>query len=308
MNNLVPIVQNFGIKPLNIFKRKYYYVINTAHGSYMLSVARPSKEKLESINEYKNIISSNGFYNMDSYIIAKDGKPYTEYENNVYILSKYYGENELEITNTIQTSVALETISKLHYAIKSAAEPRVYAAELDNPLIKMYEKQIAALKKARKNISRKSDFDIKLSVYIPRILERAEKVFNNLRLLNYGDELTICHNSLKEGNIIYNRGRCYIIDWDNMKMAHYLEDTAFFIKRCIRKSKTAGTGCTQLEPLWQKYSRFNKLTQREQDIFGELMDYPHRFITLILEYSKKNRGFVPSGLRNKIDECAIQWG
>lgn len=276
----------------------------------MLSTARPSKEKIEKIHNCKEKIQKNGFYALDSYILTKEGIPYAEYDGVVYTLTKYFGDSELNINSDIQVVVALETIGRLHYAIKnSAEEPVIYAASAQNPLMNSYEKQITALHKLKKNISsaHKKDFDIMLSKYISPVTKKAENAVINLKKLGYGNNMTICHNSLKEGNILYNKGKCHIIDWDNMKNAHFLEDSAFFIKRYMRKTVFYNMGNMGIDELYSRYTKFNKLTPNQEDIFCQLMEYPHRFAALMLEYYKKNRGFVPSGMKNKLEECMKQW-
>ncbi len=308
--NSTEIIEKFGVKPANIYKCKYYYVINSTEGCYMLSPARPSKDKIEKIHNYKEKIQKSGFFALDSYMLTKEGKPYAEYGGEVFTLTKYFGDSELNINSDIQVGIALETIGKLHYAIKNINdEAMVYAASADNPLITGYEKQINALHKLKKNAGSpyKNDFDLTLSKYISPVTKKAENALSGLKKLGYGNNMTICHNSLKEGNIIYNKGRCHIIDWDNMKNAHFLEDSAFFIKRYMRKALFYNMGNMKIDELYGKYVKFNKLSQNQEDIFCQLMDYPHRFAALMLEYYKKNRGFVPSGMKNKLEECIKQW-
>ncbi len=311
--NIWAIADIYGIKPVNIYKCKYYYVISSVKGSYMLSSARPSKEKIEKIDRFKRAVEDNGFFALDSYIPALDGKPYGEYEGEVFTLTKYFGDNELNINSDIQVSAALETIGRLHSAVRGATEAAkgdmLYAASAENTLIRGYEKQANSLNKLKKNISGhyKNEFDTAVSKYIAPVAEKAQRELNNLARLGYGSKMTYCHSSLKEGNIIYNRGRCHIIDWDNMKNAHFLEDSAFFIKRYMRKALYYNRGNMGIDELYSKYSRFNKLSKNEEDCFYALVKYPHRFAGLLLEYYKKNRGFVPSGLRYKLEEAMEQW-
>ncbi|MGN1318880.1 MAG: hypothetical protein ACI4VF_07660 [Lachnospirales bacterium] len=305
------ITEEFNINAVNIYKCKYYFVINSPQGSFSLSVARPSKERIEIINREKNLLENAGFYLLDSFILTKSGKPYLEYEGQIFTLSKYFGNSELDILSNIQSSIALETIGSLSKAVKNISLDTVYAANLNTNILNLYKKQILTLKKAKKRLSPNKEFDHLILKFIPKILEKAEKSFNNLEKLNYGSEITICHSSLKEGNIIYNKGKCVIIDWDNLKYRHFLEDPAFFIKRYIRKNAfyTLNTKANSmsLEELIKSYTKNYKPTQNEMDILYELLIYPHRLISLICEYLSKNRGFVPSGLSSKIKECIEEW-
>jgi putative spore coat protein len=305
------IAENFGIKPVNIYKCKYYYVINSARGSYSMSIARPSRDRIETIHKYKETLCKNGFYSLDNYMSANNGKPYFEYDGNIYTLCKYYGSSELDMLSNIQSSIALETIGSMATAIKEDYDDIVCASQLNNQLISNYRKQISKLQKSKKMLSSNKEFDRKLKKFICLVINKAENSVNNLEKLGYGNEITICHNSLKEGNIIYSKGRCRIIDWDNMKKAHYLEDGAFFIKRYIRKNafytKDTLAKYMNINTLLHHYTKYNKLSQSEYDILYELLNYPHRFIKLINEYCSKNRGFVPSGLAGKLDECMEGW-
>lgn len=305
------IARNFNINPVTIYKCKYYYVLNSPQGSFSLSVARPRRERLEDIHRCKEELTKNGFYALDSYVLSNDKKPYCEYEGNVYTMSKYFGSNELDILSNVQSSIALETIGTMARAIQCENNNIVYAAEVGNPVVRGYEKQLAQFAKAKKRLSHNKDFDIAISRYIDPIMNKAYSALNNLIKLDYGKKITLCHNSLKEGNIIYNKGRCWIIDWDNMKYSHYMEDCAYFIKRYIRKNafytKDTKADYMSLEELLNHYTKNFHPEQRDMDILHELLAYPHRFISLVNEYCSKNRGFVPSGLSAKIVECMHEW-
>ena len=211
------------------------------------------------------------------------------------------------MTSNVQCMVALETIGSLHRAIRDCEESLVYAASQENNIIKGYERQLNNLYKIKKTItSSKRDFDIKLSKYMTPIIKRSEEAINNLKVLGYGEKTTICHNSLKEGNIMYSRGKCRIIDWDNMKRMHFLEDTAFFMKRYLRKNAD-NNDVGNIDNLYNRYTKYNKLSQWEEDVLGELLKYPHRFAGLLEEYCRKNRGFVPTGIGGKLEECMRLW-
>ncbi len=304
------IAESFNINPVNIYKCKYYYVVHSQKGSFLLSAARPRKERLENIHFYKEQLSNSGFYAIDNYLLC-NGKPYCEYDRTIYTMCKYYGNSELDILSNIQCAAALETIGSLGKAIKNIRESGVYAAEMGNPVINSYEKQINRLYKAKKRLSPQREFDILLLKYINPVIQRAENAIENLKKLNYGNEMTICHNSLKEGNIVYSRGKCWIIDWDNMKTSHYLEDCAFFIKRYIRKNafitKDTKAQAMNINDLLSHYTKNFRLSCGDLDILIQLLNYPHRFISLIIEYCSKNRGFIPSGLKNKLNECMAEW-
>lgn len=305
------IADQFNIKPVNIYKCKYYYVINSTKGSFLLSAARPGKDRIKTIHYYKELLYKNGFYALDNYAVTSNNEPYVEYDGSVYTMSKYFGSTELDIMSNLQCQIALETIGAMAYATKNVSDERVYAANINNNLIATYQKKLNRLYKSKKMLNAQRGFDIKLNRYIQPIIKRAELSLNNLKKMDYGNALTICHNSLKEGNIIYNKGKCWLIDWDNMKMAHYLEDCSFFIKRYIRKNAfhklNTKAEYMDLNQLLKHYTKNNKLDKYEEDILYELLSFPHRFINLVNEYCSKNRGFIPSGLANKLNECMEEW-
>lgn len=310
-NTVRTIARNFNINPVSVYKCKYYYVINSPQGSFSLSVARPRKERIEEIHSCKEELVKNGFYALDTYVLNNDNKPYCEYDGNIYTMTKYFGSNELDILSNVQIGIALETIGTMAKSIKYSSNDIVYAAEVGNPVIKSYEKQLSQLSKSRKRLSLNKEFDIKINKYIDLVMNKAANALNNLIKLDYGKKITLCHNSLKEGNIIYNKGKCWIIDWDNMKYRHYMEDCAYFIKRYIRKNafytKDTKADYMCLDELLKHYTKYFHPSQEDMDILWELLSYPHRFVSLINEYCSKNRGFVPSGLGAKITECMNEW-
>lgn len=301
------VAESFGLEPINIYRCKYYYVAICKGSSYCISQPRPSKERLESIHIYKELIKSKGFLNIDSYILC-EGKPYSYIDGNLYICSRFVGNNELDIKANNQCRTALETIGHMHSALYSLEEEAVAAASLENKVLSHYEKQLISLFKIKKWLSGSSQkFDIALLKFMDNIIEKAEKSVENLRLLNYGNKTTLCHGSLKEGNIIYNKGKCYIIDWDNMKRAHFAEDITFFIKRYVRKNAAYSSNYMTINEAMTLYKRGSNVDKYNEDVIYQLLLYPHRIIELLEEYTAKKRGFVPSGIFNKVNEVMEQW-
>lgn len=313
--NIEPILSGFGINSGNIYRKKYYYVVTTASGCYCLSAAREPKQRLEEIDRCKALLCDNGFYQLDSYVKALNKKPYYEYNGEVYTLCKYFGDSELDIMSNIQCKLAFETIGRLAYTIKNCSNDMIFAAqkgdESSNPLIHKYEKNLSQLIKNKKKLSSNIEFDRTLKKYVSLAISRSQRVLENIKKLNYGKNITICHNSLKENNLIYHKGKCRIIDWDNMTYSSYIEDISFFIQRYIRKNayykSMVSSPFMNFNEIMSHYCKYSGISQNEWDIILELISYPMRFNRLVDEYCSKRRCFVPSGLKRKIDECINEW-
>ena len=81
--NIAEISKKFNIKPINIYKCRYYYVLNCSKGAFALSVARPKPNKINEINRVKECLFDYGINNIDTYSLTTEGLPYCEYEGKV---------------------------------------------------------------------------------------------------------------------------------------------------------------------------------------------------------------------------------
>ena len=128
--------------------------------------------------------------------------------------------------------------------------------------------------------------------------------------MDYGRFSTYCHCGLKEGNIIYKKGRSYIIDWDNMKYLNCIEDIAFFIRRYVRKncyySNKNNIAYMKLDDVLNKYSKFISISDYDYVAIKTVLLYPHRFVSTMEDFFKSSKTFLPSGVKNKIDEIVEQ--
>ena len=304
------VAEEFGIKPINVYKCKYYYVLGCSSGTYSFCQARPRTAKIMEIHSVKTELLEKGVGNIDTYLVNSEGLPYAERDGRLYTVTRFFGSNELNFMNSNQVAVTLRRIGIIHRCLRDMESSIVYAAgESRNTVIEKYTKELKDMARIKKLMGKRMwDMDI-ASVY-DSFMERAEKSVERLKELGYGEKTTYCHNGLKEGNIIYKKGRVYIIDWDNMKHMSYIEDIAFFIKRYMRKncyySHNSGSPYMDLECAMNKYATYKSIDNEEYEILRAIFSYPQRFIDTIKEGFRTGKTFLPSGVRRKLEECIEQ--
>jgi thiamine kinase-like enzyme len=264
------------------------------------------------------MLCDNGFSALDSYRLSPEGMPYIDTEDGLYVLTRFYGSQELDFMNNHQVSVAVRTIGGMQRAIKAGTQElnTVRAAVYDNPLTERYAKGVKSLGKLKHSLlqmSKKRPQDMSVLKCIDYFTDRAQRAYKGLTELGYGrGDLapTVAHRGLKEGNIIYSRGRVYIIDWDNMGETHFIEDLAFFINRYIRKnacvSAEHGLSYLSLGDIMSIYLSQNRLSEREMEALKLNLLYPSRFIDVTHDYYRRMKGFVPIGVTAKLEEVIRQ--
>lgn len=310
--NIIKISKRFNIMPLNVYKCRYYYVLNCSNGAYSLSVARPKQNKINEIHRVKECLFDYGIHNIDTYCITSQGVPYCEDEGRTYVVTRYFGSNELDFTNNTQVSIALNDIGRLHKGLRLMSDEMLSVASDNNAVISMYKSKAKALERIVKLINQKGNkYWSKETIKIFReIIDNCLEITQRLNELDYGRFATYCHGGLKEGNIIYRKGRTYIIDWDNMKYLNYIEDIAFFIRRYIRKNcYYAGKHNMEYMPLDEilnKYSRFTSLSGYDYEVLKVVLMYPHRFVSALEDFFKGSMSFLPTGVKNKLEEIVEQ--
>lgn len=310
--NIVEISKRFNITPINVYKCRYYYVLNCSNGAYSLSVARPKSSKINEIHRVKECLFDYGIHNIDTYCVTSQGLPYYEEDGKIYVVTRYFGSNELDFNNNTQVSIALNDIGRLHKGLKLMSEEMLSVASNNNATISMYNCKAKALERIVKLINQKGNkYWSKETIKIFRnIIDNCLEITQRLDELDYGNVSTYCHCGLKEGNIIYKKGRTYIIDWDNMKYLNYIEDIAFFIRRYIRKncfySSKHNMKYMLLDEVLNKYSRYTSISDYEYEMLRVVLMYPHRFVSAMEDFFKSSKSFLPTGIKNKIDEIVEQ--
>lgn len=310
--NIAEISKKFNIKPINIYKCRYYYVLNCSKGAFALSVARPKPNKINEINRVKECLFDYGINNIDTYSLTSEGLPYCEYEGKIYVVTRYFGSSELDFMSNIQVSVALNDIGRLHKGLGLMSQEMLSVAGESNPTLTMYKNKAKNLVRIKKLLTQKGNkfWNKDMLNVFKNIIDDCLCLTQRLEDMEYGSFSTYCHCGLKEGNIIYKKGRSYIIDWDNMKYLNYVEDIAFFIRRYVRKncyySNKNNVEYMKLEDVLNKYSKFTSISDYEYEAIKTVLLYPHRFVSAMEDFFKSSKTFLPSGVKNKIDEIVEQ--
>ena len=304
------VAEEFGIRPLNIYKCKYYYILNCAEGTYSFCQARPKAGKITEIHSVKTELASMGICNIDTYSVSEEGLPYAQRDGRLYTITRFFGSNELNFMNSNQVALTLRSIGTIHRGLRNMEKRTVYAAgESRNRVLEKYTRELKDMQCIKKHIGKRM-WDMDISYVFDSFMERAAESVDRLGSLGYGENPTYCHNGLKEGNIIYKKGRVYIIDWDNMKHLSYIEDIAFFVKRYMRKncyySAAAGSPYMSLEECLNRYSAYGSISDHDYDVLKAVLLYPQRFIDTIKEGFRTGKTFLPSGVRRKLEECIEQ--
>ena len=306
-------VYDFGICPKNIVRCKYFYIVHTEKGVYSICKARVSTNRIMEIYRVKEQLWNKGFRALDRYLPAKNSLPYVEKGGEIYILSPFKGANELDFLNNAQVIKVIETIGSMQYALsRIECQPTVRAASVSkpHPLDEM-EKGFKTMKKCRKiiaNTKTLKEWDMTVLKVYDKYYDKAEKAIEKLKKSTL--EKCFIHNRLKEGNILFNYGRISIIDWDYMTEGSPLWDLAFFINRYKRKNAfyahKKGLNYLNMEDILHAYSKNNYMTDNQIDDLRAVIDYPRQFIAVIAEIYRKNRKFIPIGLKMKLNEMAEQ--
>lgn len=312
--DMYEIASGFGVVPRNIYRCKYFYVVRCAGSTYSLCKARVDEQRIMNIHRLKEELASVGFNAVDSYRLSSEGLPFVKGKDGLYIMTRFYGAQELNFEDNRQVGSALKVIGRLQNSLRYMADTGVKAAVDDNLLLNRYDNGIRSLKKIKKtirSIGNKREMDVVMLGCIDEYIDMAETAYNRLKGLKFGRgklSPTYVHRALKEGNIICSGSNAYIIDWDNMALGHFTEDLSFFIKRYIRKNAyfaaNKGENYLSASRLMEIYG--TDLSDTELKALKCILGYPERFISSAEEYYRKLRGFIPVGVNMKLSEVIEQ--
>jgi len=308
MERLSPIVQEaFGIQSRRIKREKGRYVCETASGPMSIYITHESPESIHMQHFIKECLAANGFPWTDRFQPAGGGagQPYVQIGRDTYVMVKHpVKHRETDFENEGDVMQAFKFLAHFHTATKNI--PAI-AIPVSPPVTEIYDRHINELtvagKQARRG-PRMSDFDVSFIKHAPRYCEIMSESINFIENTNYTrlyaqavSQNAICHNALKEENLLAACETTYITNFTESTTDIQLTDVAALIRRYAQRScKSIPAG-----RLLEAYNIVNPLPAGAQNILYALLIFPWAFIKIITQYYSKKRNWTPIGLISRME-------
>jgi len=303
MDKLSPaILESFGINSAK--KEKGHYLCNTGSGPMKLHITPESPEAIHLQHSIKEYLAKEGFPHTGRYQLTKTGQPYISVGRETYVMTKVpKPHNETDFENETEALKAAQALAHFHIAAQSMPQ----AIQLSQPLPEIYTRQMKELSQMGKQVrrgSRLSDFDVLFIKHAPQYGEIMQDSINRLAKTNYArlhskaiSQGSLCHNALKEENLLATNSDTYIINFAEAEIDLQLCDLAALIRRYAQRSSKS----IPINRLLETYSKIAPLPHEAVDIIYALLIFPWAFMKIITQYYSKKRNWTPNGLINRMD-------
>lgn len=299
------IVKQFNFK-LKFFKKsKYMYICSTDKGIKVIKQTNIDCEKIIFLNDLKKHLCLNGFYHIDNYNITSSGLPYVNIDDAIYIMTDYNKDGEeYEFCDIFETRRVIETVARLHKA--TIGFDKSFKTKKNVTILDVFEKKQKKLKDIKRFVNKQknmSEFDFMFIKNFQYFYEKTQKSIEILKKYNYNDLnlnkqcQMICHNNLKEENIIISK-EIFLINFENVAQKHYINDLAMFILRYIRKH---GKEFLSLNEILDIYNKINPIENKYLPILYAILNFPERYIDICKSFYDKKRSFTPISIANQFE-------
>ncbi len=308
------VLKGFGVKCRKIVKEKTYYICNTDKGIKVVKKSLDNSSRITFQHEIKESLYNKGFLYTDRFNLSVQNKPYVTFNDSIYTMTDLYDFKEISFEDNKQVENAVATVAKMHRSsedIKYSCEP-FYNDEDTVSVFKKSMLDFKATKKTIKGQKRLSDFDViflkNYEFYIDQIsnsialLEKTKLDYYNKRSV---ERNIICHNLLKEENILLDGESVYIITFSQACIDYYLFDLVKLIGRYIKNMVSTPQslkGALPISEILNIYGKINPLTNEEIHILYALLSYPGKYLKLCEQCYSKKRSFIPGAIVNRLEE------
>jgi len=308
MEKLSPVVLDaFGISSRNIKREKGYYLVDAAKGLVKIHTTIELEEAINLQHIIKEHLAAEGFPWTDRYYTAKTGQPYIMVGRETYVAKHQpRGHYETDLENELAVLQAFKMLGRFHMAARGIGgnpAPVPLASSLPDIFARQLSELNQAGKQARRG-PRLSDFDVAFIKHAPSMAETIQCAIENLSATNYMKLFTnaitqgsLCHNAMKEENLLFSSDSTYFIDFSKAAIDLQLCDLAALIRRYAQRSSKS----IPLNHLLNAYESTMPLPHGVRAILHAQLIFPWAFVKLASQYYSKKRNWTPNGLLSRMN-------
>jgi len=300
----------FGLKYKNITRERAFYMCVTDKGLKAVKKAT-SADVVILMNIIKTRLEENGILT-NKFCVSNSGLPYVVMGNDIYTVSDYISQNSADFSDPKQFCEVIRIVAQMHSVCQNVnvandflkkAQQRI---ESFSPQDVFYanQKALKSYKKLVMKKSRISDFDMVLLNNYEKFMTALENWFAAAKLGGVQLEIDalhnrqICHNLLKEENILFVNNKIYLTGFSEASVAHRVNDLAALIKRYI---KARPQEVVELDEVLNVYNTIIPLDADEKTYFKSLLLFPDKFFEICGSYYSKKRAFTPRTFETRME-------
>ena len=299
------VLQGFGIVAKKIRKEKSSFVLTTESGSLTVKKSLDSCAKVTFAHDIKEYLAANGFINTDRFRTALSGKPYVEYEGDIYVCTKAQALRETSFSDAKDVRRAVESIARMHRLSRGVVAAGKFRRENVLAQLRKDVADISGIKRKLGQSGSLSDFDViflkNYDFYIFQMRQTLAEL-ESTRFEAYIQESLrqpqVIHNRLKEETLLVEGDQLHIVNFGAAEIGYSMFDLVSVISRYIRENPR-GSQLSVYE-LLEAYDSQSPLRIEDIRITRALLHFPFRFVKLLRAYYSKKRTWTPSAIFSKM--------
>lgn len=291
------LFDSFGVEVLDLFPLRGVFVINTTEGKKVLKKIDYPKEKLAFIESSLSFVNKS-FKRTMSFGKNKNGKSFTTWGKELYVLLDVLKGRECETSNPVDINIASTGVAELHLSSKGILEyfknSNDYSNFKDYIELGAYpvelNKHLDFLEEMKEQVVRyriKNAFD---NIFLEHVDENIEEILQCAELLDataYSElceetnTVALCHKDLAHHNILIEQEEAYFLDFDFCTIDLKVRDLAIFIEKSI---KAFDYDIERAEEIINQYCMIYSLSKEELKVLYVMLKFPTDFCSIVKNY------------------------
>jgi CotS family spore coat protein len=299
------IGDRYDLKINRLTQHKDTLIIESPSGKKVLKKVRCNIARIEFIHSAKEHLYRNNFKNIDRYLCTNEGKPFSIIGDNYYTISDLAEGRECNFEEKEDIILASRALANLHKAsIGFLPDERKKNYNELGKLPSYLTKRLRELKRIKKIAEkRKSKFDNQFLKYVDYFYKQGESVIENISNGIYdklvektAKEGIICHHDYTHHNIIIDKKKTYVINFDFCCHELKIYDIANLLRRKMRK---CNWDIEEAKVIINEYRQIMDITREEFFVLKLMLEFPQKFWRVANKYynSKRSRIMTNYALR-----------
>lgn len=298
------VLEQYDLEVNRTWKGRGVWFCDTSAGICMLKEQRGSEEKLEKLMQLLAELRDVQFFRTDLPVRTKEGALLSKAEDGMtYLLKQWREGRECDPRSELDVCRSMEGLAIFHEKAQgiwgfSGEEERNRFAGTD--LVTEFEKHTRELLKVWQFIRKrpkKSGFESYYLEIIPQYLKDAQEI--GCRMLESGyKELrenalcrgTICHGEYTQHNVLFDRSKLFLTNFEHARLDIQCMDTALFLRKIMEKQ---GWKVAQGERILRAYEVIRPIRDRERTVLALRLSYPEKLWKLANHYYHTGKAWIP---------------
>ncbi|ASS74928.1 hypothetical protein CIG75_07985 [Tumebacillus algifaecis] len=279
--------------------------LKTQAGYRALKKVNLSEARVRFVQEAIDHLAGRGFPNVPRFIRTKYGDPYVVHPSGIYYLTDWVPGKEADLKKAKNVFLAAETLAKLHNAGAGFAGGRFgqetredFSASWGTYLAKLSSYD-ASLEERREQTAMDESYRSH-RLELTQMIEHATEQLANTpypQILEWAREhKTLCHGSFSRQNLIVEKERMTVIDFDHCHYGHPVHDLGALLTRYMPRYQWDTTiGFSILDV----YRGVREVSAEEMTVLAAYLSFPQRTLEVVEAYFERTRDWDGGRFANR---------